>query len=205
MKTTHQKIFVVDDEPLMRQTIGDALSESGYDVTCFANADSCLSEIAKKGCNLLISDVKMPGIDGIELLRRMKRLAPWIPVILITGYGSIEMAVYAVKIGATDFIEKPFNRKTLINKITEVLSYNEYVNHPDTSKLTKTEKKVLKLILDGCSNKEIALKIGCALRTVEFHRTHIYRKFGVNNAVDLTKKAMSMFSNDKSSINIDFI
>jgi len=197
MKTTNQKVFIVDDEPVMRRTIGDTLSELGYDVTCFANANACLSEIERTGCNLLISDVKMPGMDGIELLSRMKSMAPWISVIIITGYGNIQMAVNAVKIGAADFIEKPFNRRTLLNKVKEVLSRSEYDNYPNTSKLTKTEKKVLKLILDGYSNKEIAHKMGCALRTVEFHHTHIYRKFGVDNAVALTKKAMAMFPNKK--------
>jgi FixJ family two-component response regulator len=100
VKATHQKVFFVDDEATMRTTVADTLSKLGYDVTCFANAKTCFAEVEQTGCNLLISDVKMPGIDGIELLSRVKRIAPWIPVILITGYGNIQMAVYATKIGA---------------------------------------------------------------------------------------------------------
>ena len=193
MKSRDEKIFIVDDEPVMRRTIGDTLSELGYNVTCFASPDACLTEVEHSGCNLLISDVKMPEMNGIELLRRMKSIAPWIPVILITGYGNIPMAVRAVKIGAADFIEKPFKGSTLLNKVKEVLSRRDYDSYLNTSNLTKTEKIVLKLILDGYSNKEIAHKLGRALRTIEFHHTNIYRKFDVDNAVALTKKAMEMF------------
>jgi two-component system, LuxR family, response regulator FixJ len=191
MKATHHKIFFVDDEQSMRTTIADTLSKEGYHVTCFANAKACLSEVQHTGCNLLISDVKMPEMDGIQLLSRVKRIAPWVPVILITGYGSIQMAVYATKIGAVEFIEKPFSRAALVNKVKEILSRSAYLS-AEALKLTKTEKKILKLILDGFNNKEIAFKMNCAMRTVEFHHTNIYRKFGVDNAVELTKKAMAM-------------
>jgi two-component system, LuxR family, response regulator FixJ len=192
MKAVHHKVFFVDDEQSMRTTIAEMLGKEGYNVTCFANAKACLSEVEHTGCNLLISDVKMPEMDGIQLLSRIKRVAPWIPVILITGYGSIQMAVYTTKIGAAEFIEKPFSRSALVNKVKEILSRSEDLI-ADALKLTKTEKKILKLILDGCSNKEIAVKVRCAVRTVEFHHTNIYRKFGVDNAVELTKKAMAMF------------
>jgi FixJ family two-component response regulator len=193
VKAAHPKIFFVDDEATMRTTIADTLSKLGYEVTCFANAKNCLAEVEQTGCNLLISDVKMPGMDGLELLSRMKRVAPWIPVILITGYGSIQMAVYATKIGAVEFIEKPFSREMFVEKVNSTISRNEYDRQAAGIKLTKTEKRVLKLILEGNGNKAIAQKLGCALRTVEFHRSHIFHKFGVNNAVSLTKKAMVMF------------
>ncbi len=193
MKRAGKKIFIVDDEPLMRSVMKDALTEIGYDVVCFANAHSCLTAVEKTGCNLVISDVKMPGMDGLELLKQMNRIAPWISVIMITAYGNIQMAVNAVKTGAADFIEKPFDTKTFLKKVHEVLSRSEYEGYSKGLKLTKTEKKVLKLILDGRNNKEIAAKTGCALRTVEFHHTNIYRKFGVDNSVALTKKAIAMF------------
>jgi FixJ family two-component response regulator len=193
MKSAHPKVFFVDDEATMRTTIANTLSKLGYEVTCFANAMACLTEVEQTGCNLLISDVKMPGMNGMELLSRMKRISPWIPVILITGYGNIQMAVSATKIGAEDFIEKPFDRATFVEKVKATLSRNEYDGQAAGFKLTRTEKKVLKLILEGNGNKAIAQKMGCAVRTIEFHRSHIFHKFGVNNAVELTKKAMAMF------------
>jgi FixJ family two-component response regulator len=192
MKTTHQKVFFVDDEAAMRRTMAETLSRLGYEVTCFENAKNCLAEVARTGCNLLISDVKMREMDGLELLRKMRVIAPWTPVILVTGYGNIQMAVYATKMGAADFIEKPFSRSALVEKVEATLSHNEFNSQTSGIKLTKTEEKVLKLIMDGRSNKEIALKLRCALRTVEFHHTNIYRKFGVHNPVDLTRKAMAM-------------
>jgi FixJ family two-component response regulator len=193
VKATHPKIFFVDDEATMRTTIADTLGKLGYEVTCFANANNCLAEIEQKGCNLLISDIKMDEMDGLELLSKVKRIAPWIPVILMTGFGNIQMAVYATKIGAAEFIEKPFSLTVFLEKVKATLSRNEYNGHATGVNLTKTEKKVLKLILDGCGNKEIAIKLGCVLRTIEFHHTNIYRKFGVDNAVELTKRAMAMF------------
>jgi FixJ family two-component response regulator len=193
VKATHPKIFFVDDEAAMRTTIADTLGKLGYEVTCFANAKNCLLEVEQTGCNLLISDIKMDGMDGLELLSRVKRIAPWIPVILMTGFGNIQMAVYATKIGAAEFIEKPFTLTVFLEKVKATLLRNEYDGHAAGVNLTKTEKKVLKLILEGNSNKAIAQKLGCALRTIEFHRSHIFHKFGVNNAVSLTKKAMVMF------------
>ncbi len=176
----------------MRMTIVATLVKEGYDVTCFENAKNCLAEVERTGCNLLISDVKMPGMDGLELLSRVRRIVPWVPVILMTGYGNIQMAVYATKMGAADFIEKPFTRAAFVEKVKATLSRNEYDGQTAGFKLTKTEKKVLKLIMEGCNNKEIAQKLRCALRTIEFHHTNIYHKFGVDNPVDLTKKAMAM-------------
>jgi FixJ family two-component response regulator len=194
MNSKMQKIFFVDDESDMRKVISDTLIKLGCDVTCFANAQSCLVELEKEGCHLLICDVKMPDMDGLELLSRAKRIAPWVPVILVTGYGNIQMAVQATKLGAAEFIEKPFSRSIFIEKVKATLASHNYNGKTKAVKLTDTEKKVLNLILDGLNNKEIALKLGCARRTAEFHHSNIYRKFGVNNAVDLTKKAMVLTS-----------
>ncbi len=198
-----RKIFFVDNDPQTQAAIAQILSETNCDVTCFTDVQTCLSEVQQAGCHLMISDMKMPGMDGIEFLDTMKRLAPWIPVILLTRDRDIDMAVRATKMGAEDFIQKPFDQPVFINKIKSILSRNEYDGLAIASQLTNTEKKVLKMILSGLNNKEIALKMNCGVRAVEFHHTHIYRKFGVDNAVDLTKKAMAMYTiedNDKASI-----
>ncbi len=198
MSTKQQKVFFVDDEPEIRTIIEDILGKQGYEVTSFANAQACMAEVERTGCNLVITDFKMPGTNGMELLTEIKRKAPWVPVIIITGYGNIEMAVYAIKIGASDFLEKPLDRMKLLNKVKEILSRSEYYRHHNTMKLTKTENIVLKLILEGWSNKEIARKMNCVVRTIEFHHSNIYHKFGVDNAVDLTKKAIAMFSSSQA-------
>ncbi len=135
-------------------------------------------------------------MDGLTLLTKAKRIAPWVSVMVITGYGDIPMAVRALKLGAVDFVEKPLDRDVFLNKVKSVLNENNFSDSSVGRALTKTEKKVLKLILDGMGNKGIAYKLGRALRTVELHRSHIMHKFGVDNVVDLVKKAAPMNLSD---------
>ena len=189
--STAQQIFFVDDEPGIRQVAASILKRSGYGVRCFARAADCLKQLPTENCSLLITDLKMPGMDGMMLLSRVKRVAPWVPVVVISGYGDIAMAVRAMELGAVDFIEKPFVKETFIKKIRSVLSRNQLGEPTQGQPLTKTEKKILKLILDGKSNKETAYLMHRSVRTVELHRSHIMRKFDVNNIVDLVKKAAS--------------
>lgn len=185
-------IFFVDDEQGIRKVASQALEQLGCDVTCFPNAIACLDQIVENDCALLITDVKMPGIDGLTLLARVKRVAPWVPVMVITGYGDIPMAVRAMKAGAVDFIEKPFDRTIFLQKVSTALDNTDF-HHSEAGKhITSAEKKVLKLILEGRSNKQIAFSLDRAMRTVELHRSKIMRKFNVDNVVDLVKKAALM-------------
>jgi len=181
-------VFFVDDEPGIRGIVADELKRLGCKVSCFASAIECLEQLPEQDCNLLITDVKMPGMDGLTLLSRVKRVAPWVSVMLITGFGDIPMSVRALKLGAVDFIEKPLDRKSFLHKVKTILKQDDFVDTPVGQALTKTEKKVLKLILEGRGNKEIAYKLQRALRTVERHRSNIMHKFGVDNVVDLVKK-----------------
>jgi FixJ family two-component response regulator len=196
MKAKKHKIFFVDHEPAARAAMSDFLGREGFDVTCFANANVCLTELEQNPCSLLVTAMEMPGMDGMSLLSRIKDIAPWTPVIVVSASDDVPTAVRAIKLGAADFLSKPLNMAAVIDKIRTIISRSAFENSGTPLKLTKTEKKVLKLILDGQSNKEVALKMGCVLRTVEFHRSNIYRKFGVDNVVELTKKAMTMFTHD---------
>jgi two-component system response regulator FixJ len=189
---TKQHVFFVDDEPGIRRVVANDLQGLGYEVSCFANADDCLEQLPKQNCNLLITDVRMPGMDGLALLTKVRRIAPWVSVMVITGYGDIPMAVRALKLGAVDFVEKPLHRDVFLNKVKSVLDKDDFSDSSAGQALTRAEKKVLKLILDGLGNKAIAYKLGRALRTVELHRSHIMHKFGVDNVVDLVKKAAPM-------------
>lgn len=193
-----QQIFFVDDEPGIRRVATDALEKLECQVVCFANAADCLEQLPQKNCNLLITDVRMPGMDGLTLLSTAKRIAPWVPVIVITGYGDIPMAVRALKLGAVDFIEKPLVRKTFLEKVKSVLEQGGFNDSSTRQALTKTEKKILKLILDGKSNREIANILGRSTRTIEVHRANIMRKFNTDNVVELVKKAAPLdFDNEK--------
>jgi two-component system response regulator FixJ len=187
-----QHIFFVDDEPQVRKVVGKTLQQLGSKVSCFASAADCLKRLHSKTCDLLITDVKMPTMDGIELLLEAKRIAPWLPVLVITGYGDIPMAVRAVQAGAWDFIEKPLDRQDFLAAVEAVLKQNG-VSEPLLGKsLTKTQLRILSLVLDGKSNREMASLLHRSTRTIEFHRTRIMRKLGVKNVVGLVKRATMM-------------
>ena len=188
-KQQKQHIFFVDDEPKIRQVVGETLEESGFEVSCFSCAADCLERLDSRMCDLLITDVKMPGMDGIELLTEVQRFAPWLPVLLVTGYGDVPMATSAFKAGAVDFVEKPLDRQTLLSAVESVLKQIDPLDPILGKALTRTEKKVLRLIMDGKTNKEIGGLFRRNTRTIEVHRSRIMRKLGVNNAVHLVKRA----------------
>ena len=161
-----QHIFFLDDEPAIREVVRETLEDSKFMVSCFESPTECLVRLRSKKCHLLITDLKMSEKDGIELLTDVKHLAPWVPVLMITGYGDIPTAVKAIKAGAVDFIEKPLDKKNFVRKIRSVLQKN-VATHPDLGdSLTRNEARILQLIIDGKSNKEIANILHRSARTV---------------------------------------
>jgi two-component system response regulator TtrR len=192
-KRAKQHIFFVDDVPNVCKTVRRTLIQAGFDVSCFTRAIDCLTQLEQSEntpCNLLITDVKMPDMDGIELLKKARRIAPLLPVLVITGFGDIPMAVKAMKAGATNFIEKnQLSRQNLLSTVKSLLKKDGWAN-PRLEKLfTKTEKIILRLILAGKTSREIAIIRNCALSTIEDHRNNIYRKAGVHNLAGLFKWA----------------
>ena len=191
-KIVEKHIFFLDDEPTVREVVRETLEDSNFKVSCYGNPIECLARLRSKKCDLLITDLKMPEKDGIELLTDIQHLAPWIPVLMITGYGDIPTAVKAMKAGAVDFIEKPLEKKDFVRKIKSILKKNTST-HPDLgTSLTRTEKKILQLVIDGKSNKEIAFMLHRSARTIEVHRANLMHKLGVDNLVDLVKRVASM-------------
>ncbi|MFC1793053.1 response regulator transcription factor [Planctomycetota bacterium] len=185
-------IFFLDDEPTVRKVVKETLEVSNFKVSCFGHPIECLARLRSKKCDLLITDLKMPEKDGIELLMDIQHLAPWVPVLMITGYGDIPTAVKAMQAGAVDFIEKPLEKKGFVRKIKSILEKN-VSTHPDLgNSLTRTEKKILQLVIKGMSNKEIAVLLHRSQRTIEVHRAHTMHKLGVDNLVDLVKRVASM-------------
>ena len=191
-KKAKQHIFLVDDEPKIREVVSETLGEVGFGVSCFACATDCLVQLNLQKCDLLITDVKMPGMDGIELLYEIRRSFPWLPVLVITGYADIPTAVRTVKAGAKDFIEKPLSKKSFVWKVKSILQESTITDSSVGKSLTASEMKVLKLILSGKSNTEIAYLLHRSVRTIEVHRNHLMRKLDVDNVVDLVKRAAKM-------------
>ncbi|UCE46738.1 MAG: response regulator, partial [Phycisphaerales bacterium] len=130
--------------------------------------------------------------DGLALLSEVKKVAPWLPVIVMTSYAEIPMAVQAVKAGAFDFIEKPLESESFLRLVGRGLTLNDPADLGVGKPLTKTEKIVLQLILRGMANKGIAYTLQRSERTIEVHRSRIMRKLDVDNVVDLVKRASSM-------------
>ena len=191
-KVAKKHIFFLDDELQVRDVVRETLEEADITVTCFACPSECLARLRSQKCDLLITDLRMPEKDGLELLADVKRLAPWVPVLMITGYGDVPTAVKAIKGGAVDFIEKPLGKRVLLQKVRSILQENTPANMSPGKPLTKTEMSVLKLIIDGKSNRDIANLIHRSVRTVEVHRAHIMRKFGVDDLIDLVKLCAAM-------------
>jgi FixJ family two-component response regulator len=189
---TKQHIFFVDDNPEVRNVVGRILKQVGAKVSCFACADDCLEKLRNQRCDLLITDVKMPGMSGIGLLREVKLLAPWLPVLVITGYADIPMAIEAMKKGALDFIRKPLDRDSFLSVVRSVLKRNAMADRLLGKPLTKTETIVLRLIMDSKNSREIAGLLNVTVRTIEFHRRNIFKKFDVHNVVDLVKRVKDM-------------
>ncbi|MFC1781774.1 response regulator transcription factor, partial [Planctomycetota bacterium] len=161
-------------------------------VSCFQSPVECLNKLKEKRCDLLITDVKMPEMDGITLMLEAKHIAPWIPVLIVTGYGDIPTAVSAMKVGAVDFIEKPLKREAFLDKIKSIIHKNSLDNRILGRALSKSEFKTLKLVIQGKSSKDIANILHRSIRTIEVHRARVMQKLGVENLVDLVKRAVIM-------------
>lgn len=164
----------------------------GIEVFCFDDPAMCLAQLRPQGCNLLITDMKMPEMDGIALLEKVKHLTPWTPVLVISAYGDIPSAVRAIKAGAVDFVEKPLNRREFINKVTSILESSSYPTTQLGNPLTQMETQVMRLVIDGKSNKEIARLIHRSTRTIEGHRSRMMHKLGAESLLDLLKRVASM-------------
>jgi two-component system response regulator FixJ len=186
------RVFFVDDEPRVCRVVRRTLERQGVIVRCFSNAADCLAELEVTLCDVLITDVKMPGMDGIELLAEVRRKYPRLPVLVLTGFGDIPMAVKALRQGAVDFIEKPFDRDGFLEAVQTTLAQVRKQDSQLSDSLTKTEMTVLRLLLEGRKNREIATILHRSTRTVEVHRSHLMRKMGACNLAELLRRAADL-------------
>jgi two-component system response regulator FixJ len=188
-------VHVVEDDQPMRDSLIALLEEAGYKVRGYATAEELLSADVSADLCCVVSDVRMPGMNGLTLLRRLRARKPKLPLILITGHGDIPMAVAAMKAGAADFLEKPFAADALLTAIKAAVHPHRINNaHEETEvaqqmlkKLTPRESEVLDYLVAGKSNKEVAAKLGVSPRTVEFHRAHIMEKAGAKRLPELVR------------------
>ena len=179
------KIIFVDSESRLFSKINILLYNNGFQVYCETNPRNCLKMLTLQNCDLLITNCKMPGMNGIELLKAAKRLIPWLPVLIINGSSrDIPTIVKAIKEGAVDVLKKPFNEKIFLQTVKNIIKNNRE-NILLYHSLTVMEKKVLKLILLGKNCRESAVLLGCKKRTIEEHHRNLRKKFGVHNIMSI--------------------
>ncbi len=187
------QVFFIDDDPAVCVAVRETLEESNIPVQCFTHAAECLAQVRSGRCDLLIADLRMPEKDGMQLLQEVRELTPWVSVLVVTGYGDIPTAVKAIKCGAIDFIEKPLGKSHFVQKVKSILEEQSRRVPVDVVRaLTLREMRVLKLIVEGKSNSEIAETINRSVRTVETHRAGLMRKLGAHNLIELLKLAAAM-------------
>jgi two-component system response regulator FixJ len=189
-------VFVVDDDDAMRDSLDFLLSSAGCAVRTFESAERLLEALTDSNCGCVVSDVRMPGIDGLELLRRIKAARPGLPVVIITGHGDVPLAVEAMKLGAADFVEKPFDDERLIGVVQAALAGAPREADPANeigarvASLSPRERQVLDGLVAGLSNKAIARAHDISPRTVEVYRANLMAKMQAGSLSDLVRMAM---------------
>jgi two-component system response regulator FixJ len=193
-------IYVIDDDDAVRQSLEFLLKTAGIRVRSFDSAKAFLDVLPQVSGGCIVTDVRMPEITGIELLKKVMDVKPDLPVIVITGHGDISLAVEAMKIGAVDFLEKPFDDDQLLGAVKSALDREadmagrkaEVQQIQDKlASLSNRERQVLEGLVAGNPNKTIAFDLGISPRTVEIYRANLMTKMAANSLSDLVRMAMT--------------
>lgn len=186
----HRLVHVIDDEAAVRDAAAFMLRHAGYDVATYPSGEAFLelADTARSGCILL--DVRMPGIDGLEVQKALVERGVTMPIVVVTGHGDIRIAVQAMKAGAVDFVQKPYQREVLLPALDGAFDRLEQVKIQGikaaeasalVAKLTAREYDVLSRLVQGSSNKTIAHDLRISPRTVEIHRANMMEKLGASS------------------------
>jgi two-component system response regulator FixJ len=195
-KTT---VHVIDDDEAMRDSLAFLLASAGIEVETHPSANAFLAVVSKMNPGCIITDVRMPGLSGIDLLRRLRELKIDVPVIVITGHGDVPLAVEAMKIGALDFLEKPFDDEVLLASVRSAVNRLglEHQRQAERSEvegrlatLSKRERDVLEGLVEGKANKKIAYDLGISPRTIEVYRANLMAKMQAASLSDLVRMAL---------------
>jgi two-component system response regulator FixJ len=196
-------VFVVDDDDALRDSILWLLESVGLNAEMYPTAADFLKACNPERSGCLLLDVRMPGMSGMELLERLKANNVLLPVIIITGHGDVPMAVRAIKSGALDFIQKPFNGQDLLDRVQYALQLDQENRlkrseishlraHFDT--LTPREREIMEHVTAGKSSKIIARDLGISAKTVDIHRANIMKKLQVHSVADLIQTKLALRS-----------
>lgn len=196
MNMTDTTVFIVDDDPAIRDSLSLMIEQEAFAVQAFDSAEAFLAacQPQAKGCTII--DIRMPGMDGMQLQAEMLKRHILLPIIFLTGHGDIPMSVQAMKAGALDFLTKPVTRDKLLIAIRAAILQSERIltesaNHQEAlshlAGLTDRERDVMWLAVQGHPNKHIARQLGISHRTVEIHKSKIMQKTGAINLLDLAR------------------
>jgi FixJ family two-component response regulator len=192
-------IFIVDDEAAVLDTLSIVLSHHGHRVRTFSDGASFLAAAKTEIPACILLDVRMPGRSGLDILKELNAQQYPAPILVMSGMGDIPMAVEAIRSGALDFIEKPFEGPTLAQRVQDAIDASDrrHALQPGSGdfagsdQLTAREREVLTQIAGGASNKEAGRQLGISPRTIEVHRARIMEKLGAKNAADLVRIVLS--------------
>jgi two-component system response regulator FixJ len=192
-------VHIVDDDEGLRESLAFLLRAAQLEVKSFASASAFLNSLPDASLSCVITDVRMPDLSGIDLLRRLKESKITVPVIVITGHGDVALAVEAMKIGAVDFLEKPFDDKVLLASVEAALRQHGGQARRDSERaeidsrlaaLSPRERDVLGGLVAGHANKQIAFDLGISPRTVEIYRANLMNKMQAGSLSDLVRMAL---------------
>jgi len=195
------KVYIIDDDPAMRDSLDFLLGSAGFNVRLFGSAQTFLQELPDMEAGCVVTDIRMPGIDGMELLRQLHSASSLrkLPVIIMTGHGDVPLAVEAMKLGALDFLEKPFEDERLVSMIETALSQTNAGSKSEAmtvdiasrlASLTPRERQVMQGLVVGQSNKAIAKNYDISPRTVEVYRANVMTKMQAGSLSELVRFAI---------------
>lgn len=197
MNTPAATVFIVDDDLSVRRSLARLMKSSGYRSETFASAQEFLDAGRHRdatGC--LVLDIRMPGLNGLELQHELTRVVPTLPIIFITGHGDIPMSVQAMKEGAVDFLPKPFQSHDLLQAVATALERNACDRMESAARrriqervdtLTPREREVMALVVTGLLNKQVAGQLGTTEKTIKVHRSRVMEKMGVASLAELVR------------------
>jgi len=192
-------VYIIDDDEAMRDSLNFLLDSAGYRVRLYETATSFLDALPGLEFGCIVSDVRMPGIDGIELLKRMKTAGSRFPILIMTGHGDVPLAVEAMKLGAIDFLEKPFEDDRLTAMIESAIRQADTTARTEAvtqdiaariASLSPRERQVMDGLIAGLSNKLIAREYDISPRTIEVYRANVMTKMQANSLSELVRLAM---------------
>lgn len=196
MKSADPIVFVVDGDASIQKTLANLFSSVSLRVECFASSTEFLGHDRSEGPSCLVLDVRLPDLSGLEVQRRLARAESQIPIIFISAYGDIPMVVRAMKMGAVDFLPKPFRDEELLDAVREALERDQSARAERTklslirshhAQLTARQREVLSLVLMGRLNKQIAAELGLSENMIKIHRRHIMKIMSAPSLPDLVR------------------